>query len=348
MRTAGFPSVAGRAGRRPMAVLLLILGVVVAACGLATIGFGVSLSESTLGTGLLCGGATALTGGFILIGLSAVVTELSRLADAIRGGAPARAPQQRADQMFEPSAPSFPATSLPPPVAVPSPRPAAPNIPAAPRSRPEAGPREARPLPIQQPSPSSVDVSAAAIERLRSTIPRAEGPRADQGVPAQGEETPLSPNGPAQYAPAARGRPDVAAPEPNIPAEDRPEATVDTLKSSRLDFLFRSKPAARPPEPPNFETIWPADARAARNAPSAEAVQRTAEAPEARPATATPAPDLEPAAAQSAPVSVLKSGVVEGMAYTLYTDGSIEAKLPEGTVRFASVAELRAHIESNS
>ena len=67
MRTAGFPSVAGRAGRRPMAVLLLILGVVVAACGLATIGFGVSLSESTLGTGLLCGGATALTGGFILI-----------------------------------------------------------------------------------------------------------------------------------------------------------------------------------------------------------------------------------------------------------------------------------------
>jgi hypothetical protein len=325
-------------------VLLLILGVVVAACGLATIGFGVSLSESMLGTA----GATALTGGFILIGLSAVVTELSRLADAIRGGAPARAPQQRADQMFEPSAPSFPATSLPPPVAVASPRPAAPNIPAAPRSRPEAGPREARPLPIQQPSPSSVDVSAAAIERLRSTIPRAEGPRADQGVPAQGEETPLSPNGPAQYAPAARGRPDVAAPEPNIPVENRPEATVDTLKSSRLDFLFRSKPAARPPEPPNFETIWPADARAARNAPSAEVVQRTAESPEARPATATPAPELEPAVAQAAPVSVLKSGVVEGMAYTLYTDGSIEAKLPQGTVRFASVAELRAHIESNS
>ena len=36
-----------------MAVLLLILGVVVAACGLATIGFGVSLSESTLGAALL-------------------------------------------------------------------------------------------------------------------------------------------------------------------------------------------------------------------------------------------------------------------------------------------------------
>ena len=46
--------------------------------------------------------------------------------------------------------------------------------------------------------------------------------------------------------------------------------------------------------------------------------------------------------------AILKSGVVDGMAYTLYADGSIEAKLPHGTVRFGSIAELRAHIESNS
>jgi len=56
-----------------------------------------------------------------------------------------------------------------------------------------------------------------------------------------------------------------------------------------------------------------------------------------------PAPE-EPATSPA----ILKSGVVDGMAYTLYADGSIEAKLPEGTVRFGSVAELRAHIESNS
>ena len=36
------------------------------------------------------------------------------------------------------------------------------------------------------------------------------------------------------------------------------------------------------------------------------------------------------------------------MAYTLYRNGSIEAKLPHGTVKFGSIAELRAHIESNS
>jgi hypothetical protein len=46
--------------------------------------------------------------------------------------------------------------------------------------------------------------------------------------------------------------------------------------------------------------------------------------------------------------AILKSGVVDGMAYTLYADGSIEAKLPHGTVKFGSIAELRAHIESNS
>jgi hypothetical protein len=36
------------------------------------------------------------------------------------------------------------------------------------------------------------------------------------------------------------------------------------------------------------------------------------------------------------------------MAYTLYADGSIEAKLPQGTARFGSIAELRPHIENTS
>jgi len=36
-------------------------------------------------------------------------------------------------------------------------------------------------------------------------------------------------------------------------------------------------------------------------------------------------------------VTVLKSGVVDGMAYSLYSDGSIEAQMPEGMMRFASI-----------
>lgn len=44
-------------------------------------------------------------------------------------------------------------------------------------------------------------------------------------------------------------------------------------------------------------------------------------------------------------VTVLKSGVVDGMAYSLFSDGSIEAQMPEGMMRFASIEELRAHLD---
>jgi hypothetical protein len=46
--------------------------------------------------------------------------------------------------------------------------------------------------------------------------------------------------------------------------------------------------------------------------------------------------------------TILKSGVIDGMPYTLYADGSIEAQLPHGMVKFASVDALRAHLEKHS
>src|SRR5215469_16228173 len=57
------------------------------------------------------------------------------------------------------------------------------------------------------------------------------------------------------------------------------------------------------------------------------------------------APDAD---AATAGTSVLKSGVVNGMPYTLYSDGSIEAQLPEGVLRFGSITELRDHIEQSA
>ncbi|MGZ8396979.1 MAG: DUF308 domain-containing protein, partial [Rhodoplanes sp.] len=36
---------------------------------------------------------------------------------------------------------------------------------------------------------------------------------------------------------------------------------------------------------------------------------------------------------------------VGGMSYTLYTDGSIDAEFPDGKLRFASIEELRRHLE---
>ena len=58
-------------------------------------------------------------------------------------------------------------------------------------------------------------------------------------------------------------------------------------------------------------------------------------------------PQEEPPAEPYA-VSILKSGVVDGMAYTLYSDGSIEAEMPQGTMRFASITELRAYLDKAS
>ncbi len=39
--------------------------------------------------------------------------------------------------------------------------------------------------------------------------------------------------------------------------------------------------------------------------------------------------------------------MIDEMAYTLFTDGSIEAQMPDGTMRFASIEELRAHLENH-
>src|SRR5262249_21637291 len=73
-----------RLGRFGMSVVLLILGIVVAAAGIATIGFGIPNNDFTLSTTLFITGTTALTGGLILIGLSAVVTELGRVAEGLK------------------------------------------------------------------------------------------------------------------------------------------------------------------------------------------------------------------------------------------------------------------------
>jgi len=340
-----------------MAFVLLVLGIAVAACGVAAIGFGfgIPVNESSLGAALISGGSTALVGGFILIGLSAVVSELGRLGNALKG------PVQHAQRSSEAFDPATAAVSASPAAAAP-PRVAPPTLPVPPRLRPEAPAREMRPAAAPPASPSSVEVSAAAIERLRSTIPRAEGPRLEPQVsvpPASapqssdhGDEAPLSPNGPPGrgHQPTAKARAEPATPEPKPAPGERPGEAVEALKASRLDFLFRSKPA-RPPPAEDFEAVWPTEAQPARNAAPAANAGLTPQPAEPRPSPSPPMQEPareQPSTPEAPAATILKSGVVDGMAYTLYTDGSIEAKLPQGTVKFGSVAELRAHIESNS
>lgn len=112
-----------------------------------------------------------------------------------------------------------------------------------------------------------------------------------------------------------------------------------------------SPPAPPPAEPsvqprPSFEDAWPkADRGRPGDAPPQRRSNRLTQQPAEANAVEHPALPPVPAPAEPPGVTVLKSGVVDGMAYSLYSDGSIEAQMPEGMMRFASIDELRAHLD---
>jgi hypothetical protein len=150
------------------------------------------------------------------------------------------------------------------------------------------------------------------------------------------EEATLSPSKPVGEAAASGFGSVIDRPAP--PAED------ELRHEPKLDTGWR--PAARQPSA-YFDAVWPAEAKPAKAAPE----------PLGPPDPQIDMPGREEGAAEP-PVpselekqpaaAVLKSGVVDGMGYTLYVDGSIEAELPQGTLRFASINELRSHLEQNS
>ena len=82
-----------------MSVILSLLGIVVAAAGIAALGFGIPINEFTLGTTLIIVGTTALTGGLVLIGLAAVVSELGRVTEALKTRAVARSAARPAETL---------------------------------------------------------------------------------------------------------------------------------------------------------------------------------------------------------------------------------------------------------
>jgi len=218
-----------------MSVILLILGIVVVAAGITTIAFGIPINESPLGSALIIAGTTALTGGLTLIGLFAVVARVRRLTEGLE-----LRPAPRSGRV--PEVQDQPMSWSMPPAMVPAPAVAAPaalqggTLPTAPRilSRPEA-PAQSVAAP-QNPAaePLAVEVSAAAIERLRARIPRAQQPRAESLLVADGDEVPASPRAglaASQPPPPAAERLPVEPPS----VEDRAGgAALEAAKTSRL------------------------------------------------------------------------------------------------------------------
>ena len=124
----------------------------------------------------------------------------------------------------------------------------------------------------------------------------------------------------------AQARSGDALPPDLLSSDLRPRATVPPVETAE-------------PQPAPFEDPWPKAerAKAGEISPPWRSSRMPPTLAEANGGLARPEDRPE--------VIVLKSGVVDGMAYSLYSDGSIEAEMPEGMMRFASIDELRAHLD---
>jgi hypothetical protein len=299
-----------------MYVSLLILGVMVTLAGAAMLAFGIPINEFGLGNTLIIAGTAAFVGGLILIGVSEAVRQLRRIAESLLARPVGQIP--RGNNLFEPASSSAP--------------PAAPRIPFPPKSEP----RHRAPAPAISPEPRldivpSLDAGDDQFDRpppppVRSAPP----PR----FVAERDEAPLSPQAEPRFA-AARD-------------DEKDELAEGLLATafSRLDAELRNPPpvAETPNQDDMFESLPPTDPdKVSETEPVQSPAQEAAENEQP-----TEEPRQEERPEEPYAVSILKSGVVDGMAYTLYSDGSIEAEMPEGTMRFVSITELRAYLEKSS
>jgi hypothetical protein len=119
------------------------------------------------------------------------------------------------------------------------------------------------------------------------------------------------------------------------PAAEAASPAVDLAPLTRMPEEPRAPGPVAPPAP----LAPPAPAPVAAPAPPPPPPKPVPPKPAARPAA--------PAPANGTPeTTVYKSGVIDGMAYTLFMDGAIEAELPQGRVKFGSVDELQKYLTS--
>jgi hypothetical protein len=320
-----------------MPLFLLISGVVLALLGVGSIAAGApdwALGLS-IGATLVTSGAIALVGGLILIGLSQVLTTLFALQRRLEMGMPATAPvarpaiappEDRAQRQAQRSAGQVEPGQGGEPRVRRAPREPQPDHPAEDHAD---GPRE---------TTISLDPPRARRERPRETPaeeiarprrPNMPQPPGDDIPRRRGSAAPL----PFEDEEPARSRPRQAEPS----REEIPRARPDRPRDQKGDDPLRefgSIPSV--PQPFSGETRRGGPAPATAPESSAEPESYI---PKFRPAE----PAAAPARTQGSE-TVVRSGVIGGMAYTLYADGSIEAELPIGTVRFNSIAELQDHV----
>ncbi len=299
-----------------MSVVWFVVGAVVAVVGVGMVGYGVPINEFSFGNTLIVSGSTAIVGGLIVMAIGAAIAQLQRLTETLATRPPVRS--SRPLEMFEPQTGTAAASG---------------RIPFPPKTRSEPK-SEADEPPLLTDAPVHAENAAAdhtaAPPMLRN--PDMAAVATEEYDIKEYEEVSLSPQ---QSSPAPRSA------DLSEPAPPSVSASASPARPEPYEAPWRSAPAPlRPPQTSYFDTMWPAETRPTRRPASDEHKFE-------------PKPDLPPAPAPETlkpepPVAILKSGVVDGMGYTLYVDGSIEAELPDGILRFASINELRDHLAKNS
>lgn len=366
-----------------MTLVLMAVGLLVTAAGLLTIGFGIPINAFSLGNTLIISGTIATVGGLMLIGLAAVLGQLRRIGDGFKSKAPVRAadvketvtqsaPRLAPDQAA--SQPPLHETMTAEPLRAPEP-PRGPEPPYASEPR--------FPATASEPSPGPLDWLRAKSKPVTTPVPSSVVPPAMSEPPMVEltDEAPLSPRSPQRppMPPAVETalEPKVWSPnrdagsqEPRLaprPEQPMPRATSQVepaREKERFDLVWPDRGATPAPSEPRPEIR--SEVRSDVNAevklepkpePPPEKREPAAEMPlppiparprEIRPASERRMPEILRKPIVERGPTILKSGVIDGMPYTLYADGSIEAQLPHGMVKFASVDALRAHLEKQS
>jgi hypothetical protein len=298
-----------------MMLVVLIAGIGILLAGLLGIGFGIPVKEFSFGNTLIVTGVVTACTGMIMLSLWAVVRELKNIALQPGSGVATTSRNETSQRSAAASA--------------------APRDPAA----------ESDGFPFGRDQPGAV--SPGDTESAAAPPALSPAPWQDDAASRARHDPP-----PAEAAPAVKPRRNLLFSSSSRKERERAEARTTDPSS---DDLRIPPPAAPPllksseaPPPVTFDDAWPQSERS-----------RSADAPLQRRSSRIPSTFTEPNAGATGadryspaarseehpPVTVLKSGVVDGMAYSLYSDGSIEAQMPEGMMRFASIDELRAHLD---
>ena len=297
-----------------MMFVMLVAAIGLVLAGLLAIAYGIGVQLST-GNTIIIAGVIGFCTGAIMLALWMTVRELKNIARRLGSGAfGAGVPEARGEAMARPG----------PPVA-------------ATRESASAGGGF---LAAEQPGGSG-SFSPAAPPAFSPAAPppwQNEAVLRDHPIPE-----PMHPEPPPS---ASKPKRNLLFSSTSRKERERAQArSSEMLPPDLLSSDLRPRSPIVPPvetaelPPASFDDAWPKPERAR---PGEVSPQRRSGR---MPPTLAEA-NGGPAHSEDQPeVTVLKSGVVDGMAYSLYSDGSIEAQMPEGMMRFASIDELRAHLD---